>query len=180
VGEARFDEADGLRLVHAFLRRSIEEAAPLTDVIDGERHALFEGRADALRFVGHLPAHRGGGGLHFLDLHMRNGAEGAELVLRHRPAWPEATFDSHGDDWQQHTLIPSVGRVRFRYFGETEDGAVPQWRESWSGVDRLPALVEIRIDDVGSLGWAPIRAAVRVRAATLQAALLRASDGAIP
>jgi general secretion pathway protein J len=175
AGEGRLDDSDATRLTLAFLRRVIENAAPLTDIVDGERHALFEGTGDELRFVGHLPAHRGGGGLQFLELR----TEGANLVLCYRSAWPEIPFASEDGSWEEHTLIAGVERVHYRYFGEIEDGARPQWRESWPSSDRLPALVEIRIDASGR-HWPPVRAAVRTRRPTAQGALFRVHDGTLP
>jgi general secretion pathway protein J len=180
AGEARFDEADAVRLVQAFLRRQLEEAAPLTDLVNGEAHALFEGRADAMRFVGRLPAHRGGGGLQFIELRTETGSGGAALVLRHRPAWPDVAFAQSNESSQEHVLIPDVERVRYRYFGETGDDSPAAWRESWSDADRLPALIEIRIDGTNGRRWAPIRAAVRTRTPTAQVALFRVREGATP
>ena len=67
AGEARLDEIDSAHLVYAFLRRQLEGASPLTERADGEEHVLFEGRAERLRFVGHLPGEQRGG-LQFFDV----------------------------------------------------------------------------------------------------------------
>jgi general secretion pathway protein J len=185
AGEARLTRIDDTRLVEAFLRRQLGEAVPLTERIDDERHALFDGRSDRLRFVGHLPAHRGGGGLQYLDLALRAPDRGEarsadpavrDLVLYHRDAWPDIPFDSRDGDpaWEGQSLVPDVKRVRYRYFGNTDDKTAPEWRDSWSNADRLPLLVRVDIEASDGRSLPTIVAAVRSRVATGQAALVRA------
>jgi hypothetical protein len=170
AGEARLDEIDSTHLVHGFLRRQLEGAYPLTERDDGVERVLFEGRAEQLTFVGHLPvAERGG--LHFIDLAAGDQAGGG-LTMRHREAWPETPFGTPGDDWAAHELLASVERVRFDYYGSPDDESPRRWTAEWLGHDRLPELIRLTIerakDDVTVLV-----AEVRVQKAVAQVALFR-------
>lgn len=184
-GEARLTRVDETRLVEALLRRQLSEAVPLTERADDNRRALFDGRADRLTFVGHLPAHRGGGGLQFLELALRTpdrrdpapatDRDARDLVLYHRDAWPGTPFDAGPDDsaWEAHALVSDVKRIRCRYFGNTDDKNPAEWRDSWSGADRLPMLVKLDIETSDGRNWPTIVAAVRSRSASGQPALVR-------
>lgn len=190
-GEARLTRIDDTRLVEAFLRRQLSEAVPLTERTEDERRVLFDGRSDLLRFVGHLPAHRGGGGLQFLELALRVtdrrdaaravDPETRDLVLYHRDAWPDAPFDMRADDpaWEAQPLITDVQRIRYRYFGNTDDKSPSEWRDSWSDTDRLPVLVKLDIEASGGRSWPTIVAAVRSRSAAGQAGLVRQRKGVV-
>lgn len=199
-GEARLTEVDDARLVRTFLRRQLSQAFPLTERVEEEQRALFAGLPDELRFVGHLPAHRGGGGLQFLELRTslraaerhRAGARAArseraepdsrDFVLNYRNAWPDVPFDTHVDDtvWDGEVLVEDVRRVRYRYFGNADDESVAEWRHTWTGADRLPMLIELKIEMSDGRGWPPIVAAVRSRSAIAQAQLFRPGENGAP
>jgi general secretion pathway protein J len=191
AGEARLMLLDDTRLVEAFVRRQLSEAAPLTERIEDERRALFDGVADRVRFVGHLPAHRGGGGLQFLELALRVPDRGEapraidpdarDLVLYHCDAWPEMPFEgrAHDSPWEAQTLVADVKRLRFRYYGNVDDKSAAEWRDSWTGVDRLPMLVQVEVEASDGHGWPPIVAAVRSRIAAGQPGLLRLHTGSV-
>jgi general secretion pathway protein J len=174
AGEARMEDLDSSQLVHAFLRRQLQNALPLTERVDGDERALFEGRAGRLRFVGHLPIAEGGG-LQFLEI----GASDGVLEMRYRDAWPDAPFTSSGAEWRSRTLLPGVERVRWRYFGAADDESVARWTDEWVGHDRLPELIRVELDRDDRSVTALI-AEVRVRSAVAQAALFRAPPEEAP
>jgi general secretion pathway protein J len=167
AGEVRLEQLDSAQLVHAFLRRQLEGAVPLTERVDGDEHALFEGRQERLQFVGHLPVVEGGG-LQFLELAVTNG----ELAMRYHGAWPEEPFVSANAVWQTRTLLPDVRRVRWSYFGAVDDESLAAWTTEWLDHDRLPELVRVELEH-GDESTTALVAEVRVRSAVAQAALFR-------
>lgn len=167
AGEARMEEIDSDRLAYAFLRRLLRNAVPLTERDIREEHALFEGRADRLRFVGHLPIAEGGG-LQFIEIATANGA----LDLRYRGAWPEAPFTDSDGEWASRPLLPDVRRSRWRYFGARDDDSPARWSDEWRKHDRLPELVRIELEH-GDESVTVLAAEVLARTPAGQAALFR-------
>lgn len=167
AGEARMEQLDSARLAHAFLRRQLQNAVPLTERDDGDERALFEGRADRLRFVGHLPIAEGGG-LQFLEFAVENGA----LEMRYRGAWPEAPFAGSSAEWPSRTLLPDVRRSRWRYFGSRDEESPARWTDEWRRHDRLPELIRVELEH-GDESVAALVAEVRARTPAAQAALFR-------
>ena len=174
AGEMRMDEIDATQLVHAFLRRQLQNAIPLTERVDGEERVLFEGRPDRLRFVGHLPIAEGGG-LQFLELAAANDT----LAMHFRDAWPDVPFDSRGPEWQSRELLRDIRGVRWRYFGAPDDESPARWSDEWPGHDRLPELIRAQVE-LGDGSVTAIAADVRVRTAVAQAALYRMPPGSAP
>lgn len=172
VGEARLDDLDATQLVRAFVRGQLGEALPMTEQRDDVQRVLFDGQRDTVRFVGHLPAHAGGGGLQFLELRAEVGSDGAALVLYYRSAWPDTPFVSADRTWQRHTLLTAVGNVRYRYFGSRDDETAPTWVDEWRARDRLPELIRVEIDATRD-SWAPLVVEVRAKTAVAQPALFR-------
>lgn len=174
AGETRIEALDSAQLVHAFLRRQLQNAVPLTERDDGDEQVLFEGRADRLRFVGHLPIAEGGG-LQFLEIAAVDDA----LTMRYRGAWPDAPFISTNAAWQTRALLPDVQRLRWRYFGARDDEAPARWTDEWLGHDRLPELIRVELEH-GDETVTTVVAEVRVRTAVAQVALFREPPDATP
>lgn len=167
AGEARMAELDSTQLAHAFLRRQFQNALPLTEREDGDERVLFEGRANRLRFVGHLPIAEGGG-FQFLEIAVSDDA----LEMRYRDAWPDVPFTSADAKWRSRTLLPGVERVRWRYFGAADDESVARWTDEWLRHDRLPELIRVELEH-DDRSVTTLLAEVRVPSAVAQAALFR-------
>jgi general secretion pathway protein J len=167
AGEARLERIDSAQLVHAFLRRQLQNAMPLTERDDGEERVLFEGRAERVLFVGHLPLVEAGG-LQFLEIAAANGA----LELRYRSAFPDTPFERPNAEWQRRALLPDVRRVRYRYFGARDDDSPAAWTSEWIARDRLPELVRLELVH-GDETETAVVGETRVRTAVAQAALFR-------
>lgn len=86
AGETALQAVDSDRLVQSFLRRQLGGAVPVTERGRHRGRVLFDGSMASVRFVGHLPAHRGGGGLQFLELGRESAGESGALVLYYRNA----------------------------------------------------------------------------------------------
>jgi general secretion pathway protein J len=175
AGEARLEQLDSTELVHAFLARELGGAIPLTERVDGDEHALFEGRTDRLRFVGHLPAAQAGG-LQFMELAIAPQTGKDALVLRYTDAWPETRFGPPDAAWQTRTLLPNMHRLHYAYYGNPKDDAPAEWHSDWLDHDRLPQLIRVELEPTAGAA-ASIVAEVRVRTAVAQAALFRDPPG---
>lgn len=174
AGELRMDETDATQLVHSFLRKQLQNAVPLTERVDGEERALFEGHSDRVRFVSHLPIAEGGG-LQFVELTPVNRA----LTMRYRDAWPDVPFESPRAEWQSRELLRDIRRVSWRYFGTPDADSPVRWSDEWLRHDRLPELIRAQIEhDDGSV--TVLVSDVRVRTAVAQAALYREPPGSTP
>jgi general secretion pathway protein J len=162
-GHARLDSVDSDRLILSFLRAQISGAVPLTEVRERQQRVYFEGLSNSIRFVGHLPAHRGGGGLQFLQVDADDRFTTSALTLNYRNAWPEVPFERATDsnDWQRTLLMRQVSGVRFRYFGSDDEEQAPVWSDSWVDRSNLPSLVEVTIESTDGRTWPAISIAVR-------------------
>lgn len=174
TGEARLGDMDSKRSVFAFLRRQLGEAFPLTELRGDVQHVLFDGGPERVRLIGHLPAHRGGGGLQIIELRTESTGAQDGLVLYYRDAWPDVAFaTSIGRDWQKHTLLTDVSHVHFRYFGSLDDRTKAEWTDFWSDDDRLPASIRLEIEHADGQRSIPISVTVRSRTASRQPQLYR-------
>ena len=92
------------------LRALIANAVPLTERRNDRTQVLFDGDRSIVRFVTHLPAHAGGGGLQFVEIGARDeryGERRRSLTLRFREAWPDVPFDAPSTDesWSSELLL---------------------------------------------------------------------------
>lgn len=175
MGEARFDELDSQRLVQAFLRQQIAGAVPLTERVDRRERVFFEGHPDRIRFVGRLPAHRGGGGLQYLHLGAEQNRGRNELMLEYRNAWRDLPFTppDSSEDWESAALVSGVGSVRFRFFGREDEESAPGWTDRWIGRDRLPSLVKLELELPDDTHWPALAIFVSTPTAAGQSRLFR-------
>jgi len=175
AGEARLEQLDATHLVRAFLDHQLSGAVPLTERIDGDEHALFEGRTDRLRFVGHLPAAQAGG-FQFMELAIAPQTGVDTLVLRYTDAWPETPFRSTNTAWQTRSLLPNIRRVRYSYYGNPTSDAPAAWHTEWLDHDRLPQLIRMELQPTAGAATSLV-AEVRVRSAVAQGPLFRDPPG---
>jgi general secretion pathway protein J len=161
AAEQRGNASDRMRVVSAFLRRSLGGAFPLAIASSGDWEIAFEGARDRLRFVADLPAWIGVGGLHELVLETAGHGERAQLLLRRRPVVVGRSGTIEGD-YEDHVLLESVTSVQLRYFGSVDRRAARQWRHDWPIGRRMPELVELRLADAASGEWPPVLVRPRV------------------
>lgn len=181
AGEIALQIVDSDRLVQSFLRRQLGDAVPVTERNERRERVLFHGSMASVRFVGHLPAHRGGGGLQFLELGHEPADESGVLVLYYRNAWPEARFESSiSDGWTREILIPGVERIELNYYGSRDAESAPTWTRTWSDHDRLPAMIRLDLELAGGRSWPGLVIAVRTRTAEGQSHLFHTTGEHAP
>jgi len=139
------------RLSLSALRALIANAVPLTEGRSDRAQVLFDGDRSSVRFVSHLPAHAGGGGLQFAEIAVEQGTRGDReraLVLKYRAAEPRLPFDVPPTDagWSTEPLLADVDRVEIEYFGADDERSAPRWRDSWQDSERLPRLIRLGVE----------------------------------
>ena len=152
--DARLARADELRVATHFLRTVLGRvsvrriaAAPK----EGVSPYLFVGAADAVAWVGIMPARHGAGGRTFFRLALEPLQDGPALVIRFIPWTDRADFP----DWGQadsRILAREVTSLALSY--EDARQSVPTWVQAWTRTDSLPE--RVRIDLQTSAGPWPL------------------------
>lgn len=104
---------------------------------------MFEGRQDAMAFVG-LSEGRGlPGGLYRVGLRQ----EGDDLIVDFL-AWASAVPDTPDRDVRPSkvAVLRGVRAIRLGYFGSPALTGVSQWHDNWAKAEQLPKLVSIKIE----------------------------------
>ena len=110
---------------------------------DGPERLAFEGASDRLTWVAPLPAHRGGGGVHELEVVLGATDRGEGLILRYRLFHPDALADSSDAGRESVLLLEDVRSLRATYYGIPEGSDRAEWSERWHHDRELPLLVKL-------------------------------------
>ncbi len=153
---------DDKRLVVSFMRRLLEQTAPVLLTGAGEQRVLFNGNNSSLHFVSRLPAHHAGSGLHFLQLKMR----GDELALIYLPLIRYKTRlheNSFPGSVNEISLIKHIRTINLDYFGRDNEESPMTWRNHWNNSERLPDLLRLRIITDQAAQWPELVIALRAQ-----------------
>ena len=162
--DRRLVRTDEFRVATEFIRTTLERIsarkveAPATP---GASPLLFSAAADAVAWVGVMPARYGAGGRHFFRLGVESVNGEAALVLRYLPWVDTPTFP----DWSQaevQVLVARVTSLSIRYEDAREVPSV--WGSEWPHKDVLPSRIDLSINtDVGA--WPNLVVTMRAFAA---------------
>jgi general secretion pathway protein J len=158
TGSARMENE---RLIGQFLRRQLEQSVPLLLVEDGKRELQFEGARDQLRFIGRLPAHRGGGGLHVI----RIGLSGNTLTFSYQPLVMEYATLGTLPEAVTVELLTDIAGIELAYYGSHTTDTYPAWHNDWRKHEQPPELIRLRIRPQNAAPWPDLIAAHYARAA---------------
>lgn len=149
--EVRIDERiridDDLRVSERFLRTVMSTVSPrLRSTATGAPKEIdFVGSAEAMRWIGVMPARHGAGGLYRFHLYARPAGadEPMALVLEFAPY--VSGFDAPLDpgSLQSRAMARADGGIRFRYQDDLESGE--QWLADWPHADRLPRRIGLSV-----------------------------------
>ena len=163
VSEMHARENDDKRFVLSFIRKRIEQIAPLIQAdTHGNHRVIFLGDESSLQFVSSLPAQGAAGGIFFMKLQLRQD----ELILSHLPLARDKTLFG-GDIFtgaEEISLARNIGAIDLEYFGRGGADSAPAWRDDWHIRERLPELVRVRIVSDSHSPWPELLIAVRPRA----------------
>lgn len=143
-GHVEVEESSDTGLIREWLRRQLAQTHAIEiETAPRETHVAFSGNGDSMRFVGLLPAHLGGGGLHQLVLEI-DRQDTRRLLLKTRRFPPEMSAEPRR--YQRRMLFDGLARARFRFFGAPTEDDEPRWRDAWQLADALPTLVAVEIE----------------------------------
>lgn len=144
--DARVQSAEDLRLAARFLQEALSQAS-LRPVQQGNERLrpFFSGQAQAVEWVGVMPARYGLGGRHFMRLALERGVNGqGRLVLRYAP-WSD---EPGGIDWARapwQTLAQPVTGLSIRYRHPLSGEWVGDWAAAAGRRARIPSAVALDI-----------------------------------
>jgi hypothetical protein len=108
---------------------------------DQSARAAFNGRRDALSFVGLSEGRSLSGGPHRISLQQI----GSDVVVDVTNS-VIGTKEAAGEHFPLNIVVlTGVRKINFAYFGAANTTAVPGWRAQWIDPDHLPDLVSIRV-----------------------------------
>lgn len=152
AAERRVDEIERVRVVSAFIRRSVGGAHALAIAARREWTLQFDGAPQRLRYIADLPGYVGLGGVHEVVLELApNGAQHA-LVMRRRPL----AFSSIGEiegEYETRVLAEHISGFAMRFYGRMADDEAPDWHEQWASAKHMPLLVELAIVPSDAPPW---------------------------
>jgi general secretion pathway protein J len=162
--DARMQRTDEMRVATSFIsgtlgRVSARRAQATTQA--GASPFQFSGAADAITWVGVMPARYGAGGRSFFRLGLERQGDRSDLVIRFVPWAGQAAFP----DWSlggSRLLVRDVARATFEYASEDDPSA---WQPEWTPVDRLPGRVRMSLR-TAAVEWPQLTIALRQLTAT--------------
>lgn len=143
--DRRLLEADELRVSTAFLRGVVGRVYPFklnTPTAVGQLPYFFEGRSDALTWVGIMPARHGVGGRFFFRLSLGESDGTRGLVLEFLP-WESAITQPDWSQAETRLLVREATGLRILYVNTVVDQ--PQWSPTWESTDAFPDRVMISL-----------------------------------
>jgi general secretion pathway protein J len=126
------------------IERQLALAMPVMHTPEGEPPRLaFDGEGDRVTWVAPLPAYRGGGGVHELELALGATDRGEGLVLGYRLFHPDV-LDAPSDTGRESVLLlEDVTELRATYYGSLDDPERGEWFDHWDHPASLPDLVKL-------------------------------------
>lgn len=112
------------------------------DATSPKQASGFDGRSEAVAFVGLSEGRSLRGGPYKIVLRR----SGSDLVADFTPFERARARDSVEPAATRVVVLSGVRDVRIGYFGTLDPAVKPAWRAGWSGAERLPDLVSIRIE----------------------------------
>lgn len=176
ASEIQIQESDDRRLILSFVRKRIEQLAPIIQAdTDGNYRVIFRGDDSSVQFVSGLPIWRSGGGLFFVKFELQED----ELVLKYLPLTRDKTMFKEDIFMaaDEISLLKNVKEFDLGYFGLDNSESVPVWRDNWHVKERLPNLMRLRIVTDSHNPWPELVIAIRSRADAKQTQLALYPEG---
>ena len=158
--DQRLQRADEMRVATGFLsstlgRVSARKSQSPTRI--GSSLVMFSAAADAVMWVGVMPARYGAGGRYFFRLALEAQRDGADLVIRFVPWNGAALFPDWGAA-ASRVLVQRASGLALDY--AQDDGASQLWRTDWPDAQTLPGRIRISIR-TPAVTWPQIVIALR-------------------
>jgi general secretion pathway protein J len=163
-GQAILEDSSRIRMAHQFVRKQLNQMAPLAFVVsaDQQDRTVFAGDARKIRYVSPMPGYLGFGGPQVQELAIISGDDGDQLVLSHALLQGFEEQDLYVRD--PIVLLEHIDFAEFSFLGRDEFGELTGWINYWEQEGLLPESVSLEIDfeeDV-YIKWPLMTASVRV------------------
>jgi len=112
------------------------------DKANAKARIAFDGRQDALSFVGLSEGRSMRGGPHMIRLRR----SGADIVVDVMGPTTEAAGNAGDQAPTRVVVLKGVRDIRFSYFSGASPARPAGWQAQWFGAERLPDLVSIQIE----------------------------------
>lgn len=167
-GEAMAERNERMRAVEGFLRRRVAAARPVPFAMDEDTllPTRFVGEPDRMRFVADLPDYLGRGGPYLHDFRIEGEGAEVRLVLTLNIVLAGQTIEDP-EPRPPEPLADDLQQARFRYRGLDAEGALGEWQQRWTTIERLPLLVEVTMSDAEGRAWPPLVVALPLAGATI-------------
>ncbi|AUM00955.1 hypothetical protein B4966_12875 [Rhodocyclaceae bacterium] len=144
---------DDLRLVSALLRRTIASASPaLRTAQDAKEQGVwFRGGAQALQWLGILPARHGVGGLMHLRLQLEPDAGEDQRLVLFMAAYRGPDKAPDWEAFEPRILLDGITHIQIRYLGVGE----ASWSDQWENEPVLPDKLYLALS-VRGRPWPPL------------------------
>jgi len=163
-GQAILEDSSRIRMAHQFVRKQLNQMAPLVFAQSDDQleRTVFTGEAKRIRYVAPMPGYLGFGGPQVQELEVVSGEEGYALVLSH--ALLQGFEEENLYVREPIVLIEKIEFAEFNFLGRDETGELGGWTNQWDQPNLLPESVSLEIefaDDV-YIQWPLLTAGVRV------------------
>lgn len=163
-GQSILEDSSRIRMAHQFVRKQVNQMAPL-GFMEGDtpdQRVVFEGDAQRIRFVASMPGYLGFGGPQVQELEIVAGDNGKSLVLSHALLQNFEEADLYERD--PIILMDKIQSAEFSFLGLDETGAVSAWASQWETTGILPRAVSLELEFTEDvyIQWPLLVASVRV------------------
>jgi general secretion pathway protein J len=163
-GQAILEDSGRIRMAHQFVRKQLNQMAPLAfaeNEEDGGR-TVFEGDSTSIRYVAPMPGYLGFGGPQVQELTLISGDDGYALVLSHAllKDFEEANLYVR----EPIMLLEKIESAEFSFLSRDETGEIVGWADRWMDPGILPEAVSLDIEFTEDIyiQWPLLTATVRV------------------
>lgn len=167
-GENKIADVNEVAVVYNFFQQHLASAKPIWDDFSevGKKTFGFQGRSQALQFIGEFPASAERGGLQLFTLEFKADPDAIEQT----PSLIEVTvtpfFPSRDNETlakEEVTLIKHVAHFELSYFGADQEGDL-SWQSEWLDKDTQPQLIKISLAKENGLYWPDMVIALKISA----------------
>lgn len=177
-GQAVLEDSGRIRMAHQFVRKQLNQMAPLAFAENGDQQerVVFEGSARKIRYVAPMPGYLGFGGPQVQELEIISGDEGDHLVLSH--ALLQGFEEGNLYLRDPIVLLEQIEFAAFGFLGRDETGELTGWVNQWAQPGQLPEAVSLEIEFAEEvyIRWPLLMASVRVDPTALNDLLAGQSD----
>ena len=151
--DSRMQRSERQQVAIQFLRHTLDQVSglhrPTAATPQGETPSYFQGSAQALQWLGTMPANFGTGGRSHIRLMLQPGSAGNQLVLQYQK-WDKNTENPDWASASSYALESDVEALEFSY-QRTHRSQGQQWLPMWGAAENnrsqqeLPSAIRVQV-----------------------------------